>query len=269
MQTTPMRSALFVPGNRPERFTKALASGADIVIVDFEDAVEETQKAQARDHLCAFLDANPDARVWVRVNTAGHAEHAADLNACQHASVVGILLPKAESREQVALVATTGKPVMPIIESAKGLAELAAIAQAPGVTRLTYGRLDLGLDLGLNEGSSGAERMLDQVRYALLLHSRLAALAAPLESVFPAIDNSDGLADATRAAAGMGFSGLLCIHPRQIAVVHSALRPSADELDWAQRVIAASEGRGAFRLDGAMVDAPVIARARRLLAFAL
>ncbi|MFY1662933.1 HpcH/HpaI aldolase/citrate lyase family protein [Pseudomonas sp. Pseu.R1] len=266
MRHKTLRSALFVPGNRPERFAKALSSGADIVIVDFEDAVEESQKAQARENLLAFLDQTPQARVWVRTNQAGHDQHDRDLEACRHSGVDGIVLPKAECRAQVEKAANTGKPVMPIIESALGLEALPSLAKTAGVLLLTYGRLDLGLDLAMIEGSSGAERMLDHVRYELILHSRLAGLAMPLESVFPNIDNDAGLDHATRLAAGMGFSGLLCIHPKQVAVVHTALRPSEAELDWAQRVISASDGRGAFRLDGAMVDAPVIARAHRLLA---
>jgi len=266
MEHKTIRSALFVPGNRPERFTKAIASGADVVIVDFEDAVEESHKAQARENLLAFLDNTPEARVWVRVNMAGHVQHRDDLQACRHPGVEGIFLPKAESDAQVQQAADTGKSVIPIIESALGLAALPAMAKIPGVLLLTYGRLDLGLDLGLTEGSQGAERMLDHVRYELLLHSRLAGLAMPLESVFPNIDNEAGLDNVARAAAAMGFSGLLCIHPKQVAIVHAALRPSDADLGWAERVIAACDGQGAFRLDGAMVDAPVIARAHRLLA---
>jgi len=266
MEHKTMRSALFVPGNRPERFAKALASGADVVIVDFEDAVEESQKVQARENLLAFLNQTPGARVWVRVNMASHIQHEDDLLACRHSGVDGVFLPKAETSDQVRRAVETGKSVIPIIESALGLEALPAMAKTPGVLLLTYGRLDLGLDLGLTEGSQGAERMLDHVRYELLLQSRLAGLAMPLESVFPSIDDQVGLEHATRAAAGMGFSGLLCIHPKQVSVVHSALRPSEADLDWAERVIAAYDGRGAFRLDGAMVDAPVIARAQRLLA---
>ncbi|WP_264675693.1 aldolase/citrate lyase family protein, partial [Pseudomonas aeruginosa] len=118
MQLDKLRSALFVPGDRPERFAKALASGADAVIVDLEDAVQASAKAQAREHLRAFLDAHPDAGVWVRVNMAGHREHDADLDLCRHRGVVGLLLPKSESVEQVVNAATVGKPVLPIVESA-------------------------------------------------------------------------------------------------------------------------------------------------------
>jgi len=265
-----VRSALFVPGSRPERFAKALAAGADAVIVDFEDAVEEPLKQQAREHLAAFLQATPQAAVWVRVNAPQHPQHSADLTFCaQHAGVVGLLLPKVENAAQVAVARHIGKPVWPIIESAKGLLALQQIAQAEGVERLSFGSLDLALDLDLNTESTAARQFLDQARMAVQLHSRGAGLLPPLDGVFPAIDDADGLQRAMRHAYDMGYGGALCIHPRQVAVIHAALAPSADELAWARKVLAASEaanGAGAFQLDGQMVDAPVVLRAQRLLA---
>lgn len=262
-----IRTALFVPATRPERIPKALASGADVVIVDLEDAVAEDLKREARDNLDAFLSENPQARVLVRINAPTHPEHTDDLALCaRHAGVSAVLLPKVESAVQVARAVGCGKPIWPIIESARGLAHLAEIAQAQGVERLSFGALDLGLDLGLASGTAGAERMLDQARYAIVLQSRLAGLAAPLDSVFPDIKNLSGLATFAVSASEMGFGGLLCIHPSQVAVVHETLMPSAEELDWANRILAAgASGEGVFVVDGQMVDAPVIGRARRLL----
>lgn len=262
-----IRSALFVPATRPERIPKALASGADAVIVDLEDAVQESLKVEARANLETFLVANPDARLLVRINAPGHAGQAADIALCQrHAGVIGVLLPKVESAEQIALAAASDKPVWPIIESAQGLLALPAIARAAGVERLSFGGLDLGLDLGLASGSAAAERILDQARYAILLHSRTANLAPPLDSVFPAIQDQPGLNRATQDARDMGFGGLLCIHPSQVAIVHQALMPNAEELAWARRVMdAGAGGDGVFVVDGQMVDAPVVGRARRLL----
>lgn len=267
MSQSIIRSALFVPATRPERIAKALASGADAVIVDLEDAVQENQKVEARANLETFLAAHPDARLLVRINAPGHAGQAADIELCRrHPGVVGVLLPKVESAEQVAVAAASGKPLWPIIESAQGLLALAEIARAPGIERLSFGGLDLALDLGLASGSAAAERILDQARYAILLHSRTANLAPPLDSVFPAIQDQLGLARATQDARDMGFGGLLCIHPSQLAVVHQALMPAAEELAWAQRVMAAgARGDGVFVVDGQMVDAPVLGRARRLL----
>ncbi|WP_339490794.1 HpcH/HpaI aldolase/citrate lyase family protein [Pseudomonas sp. EL_65y_Pfl2_R95] len=267
MNSSTIRSALFVPASRPERIPKALAVGSDVVIVDLEDAVEENLKEQARSDLDAFLQANPDARLHVRINAAAHKGHQADIALCaRHAGVIGVLLPKIESAAQVRHVAACKKPIWPIVESAKGLQALVEIAQAEGVERLSFGGLDLGLDLGLAAGTAGAARMLDQARFAIVLQSRLAHLAPPLDSVFPAIDDPSGLAQFARDASDMGFGGMLCIHPKQVAVVHQSLMPAADELAWAQRVMSAAEqGAGVFVVDGQMVDAPVLGHARRLL----
>ena len=267
MSKTAIRSALFVPATRPERIPKALASGASRVIVDLEDAVQESLKVEARDNLERFLVEHPGVEILVRVNAPAHPQHEADLALCQrHAGVVGVMLPKAESAAEVRRAAATGKPVWPIIESARGLWAVGEIASAEGVERLSFGSLDLGLDLNLASGSEAAEQVMGHARYAVLLHSRLAGLAPPLDSVYPDIQNAEGLARTVRFARDMGFAGLLCIHPSQVEVIHQALRPSDTELDWARRVLAAAaSGEGVFVLDGAMVDAPVIGRARSLL----
>ena len=267
MDNTSIRSALFVPATRPERIPKALQSGADQVIVDLEDAVAEDLKAQARANLDAFLEANPQVRVLVRINAPQHQQQAADIALCRRQpGVAAVLLPKAESAAQVDQAAACGKPVWPIIESARGLLELPAIARARGVERLSFGALDLGLDLGLASDTAGAQRILDQARYAVLLHSRLAQLAPPLDSVFADINNTAGMTRMAADARDMGFGGLLCIHPSQVALIHAAYMPRQDELDWALRVLdsVASAG-GVFVLDGQMVDAPVIGLARRVL----
>ena len=265
-----VRTALFVPGSRPERFAKALASGADAVIVDFEDAVEASLKARARENLESFLDANPEARVRVRVNAAGDPQQAADLELCGRLpGVTGILLPKAERAMQVRIAAAAGKPVWPLIESARGLLALGEIAACEGVGRLTFGGLDLALDIGMSSGTQAAAVVYDQVRLSLLLHSRVNDLQPPLDTVFPAFDDAEGFAATIRHGRDLGLLGALCIHPRQVAVAHAALAPGAEELYWARRVVEASQGgAAAFQVDGQMVDAPVLARARRLLASA-
>lgn len=262
-----IRSALFVPATTPERIPKALASGADAVIVDLEDAVAEPQKAEARAHLKQFLAEYPEAKIFVRVNGARHPAHEGDLELCQHAGVKGILLPKAESATSVQhAVQHTQKPVWVVVESVKGLNSLADMAQVAGVERLSFGGLDLTLDFGVTPNTSAAGRILDQVRYALLIQTKLNGLAAPLDSVFPDIRNPEGLAVVAKDAQDMGFGGLLCIHPSQVAVVHDAIRPTEAELSWAQEVMEASRcGAGVFVVAGEMVDPPVIERARRLL----
>lgn len=262
-----VRSALFVPGDRLERYEKALASGADRVIVDFEDAVEEASKNAARASLGEYLLSQPEASVLVRVNAPGHMQHEADLAFCKgHQGVIGIMLPKAETRAQLMAAAETGKPVLPIIESALGAISLPELCSVPGLERLCFGAIDMALDLGLKDGSPGALTVLDHLRVSVLVQSRVYGLAPPLDGVFPAINDLPGLTSAVKTASEMGFGGVLCIHPKQVTVIHEALTPATDEVSWAHRVLEAAQTQGgAFKLDGQMIDAPVLSRARRIL----
>nr|MBF0682792.1 CoA ester lyase [Pseudomonas sp.] len=263
------RSALFVPASRPERIPKALASGADVIIVDLEDAVEANAKDTARDALAAFLDGNPEAGILVRINGVGTPEHDADLAMCNARSgVAGIMLPKTESAAHVQAVAAGGKPVWPIVETAAAMLALGEITRASGIARIAFGSLDFGLDLGLNQNSEAALALLDHARCQILLHSRAAGLAAPLDGVHAAISDTDGLQRYAQRARDLGFGGMLCIHPSQVAAVHAAFAVSEKELAWARSVVQEAErtGLAAFRLDGEMVDAPVIGRAREILA---
>lgn len=262
-----VRTALFVPGDRGERIPKALASGADGVIVDLEDAVAADAKAKARQIIREFLDSTPDARVLVRVNAANTEEHEADLALASHPGVLAVVLPKAEAAAQVQYAAqVTGKPIWPLIESTAGVVAVAELAHAAGTERLVLGTIDLALDLGIAFGSEGAERMLDQARFALVVQSRVAGIAAPIDGVFPALDDRSGLTAAAQRSADGGFGGMLAIHPRQVEQINAAFMPSAQEIDWAQRVVqAAATAKGAFTVDGRMVDAPVIAQATRIL----
>lgn len=264
------RSALFVPGDRPERFAKALASGADYIIIDLEDAVDEQFKSQARQNILEFSQAHPQANILVRINAADHPQHDPDIAMCKVcANIVGILLPKAETTEQLAHTAQAGKAIWPIIESARGLTAIANLAQAANIARMCLGTVDLALDLNLEDGSA-AETILDQARYTVLLHSRANSLGAPLDGVFVALDDHEGLACAAQRSKAMGFAGMLCLHPKQVPVIHKAWEPTADALAWARKVLVAADGseNGAFRLDGQMIDAPVLARARKLISLA-
>lgn len=267
MNAKALRTALFVPGSRPERFAKALASGADRVIVDFEDAVEASLKAVAREHLGNFLNLNPSARVVVRINPAEHPEHLADVAFCTaHVGVTAVMLAKAEGSQQLEHLLGCGKPIWPLIESAKGVLKVAEIAQVSNVERLAFGAIDLALDLQLSGGSPAADGLLNHARSALLLHSTSLGLAPPLDTVFANIVDVDGLQSLARNARDMGFGGLLCIHPIQVAIIHDVFAPSEAERAWAERVVTAAQcNPGAFQLDGQMVDAPVIARAQWVL----
>jgi (S)-citramalyl-CoA lyase len=265
---TRIRSALFVPASRPERFAKALAAGADTVIIDLEDAVEHNIKDTARRNVREFAQAHPQASLLLRVNDATTPWFADDIAICAELdSVAGVLLPKAESAEQVARAYAAGKPVLPIVESATGVLALGELAASPGVERLSFGSLDLMLQLGTTPDTAGAQLLLDHIRCQILLHSAAQRLASPLDGVYPDFANKDGLAAVARQVRDMGFGGMLCIHPAQIPVIHSVFARADDELDWARRVVATAQdtGSSAFQLDGRMVDAPVIERARRML----
>lgn len=264
-----LRTALFVPAIRPDRLPKALATEADAVIIDLEDSVAPEDKLTARRHLAEFAAAHPDERFMVRINDGTTAWFDQDLALCRELpGVVGIVLPKAEAARHVHIVSGAGKLLIPVIESARGLRNLDGIAAAAGVWRLSFGILDLMLEFGTRPGTDGAARILDQVRYQVLLHSSMNDLAPPLDTVYADFSDQAGLAQRIAVARDMGFGGMLCIHPAQVPVVHEAFLPSADELDWAQRVVdEANRSRAlAFRVDGRMVDLPLIERARRLLA---
>lgn len=264
------RSFLFVPGNRPERFAKALASGADAVIVDLEDAVPLDAKAAARDALVAAwpaLDAAQRARLLVRVNPAGTPWHAADLAAVAQLPDLGaVMLPKAESAQQIEAVwRAAQRPVLPLIESAEGVGQMDQIARAPGVLRLGLGHIDLQADLGMRCGLDEAE--LAPIRVALIVASRRAGLPSPVDGVTTATTDADVLARDAQRSRRFGFGAKLCIHPAQVGGVHQALAPTEAECDWARRVLAAeiTAGGGAFSVDGKMVDPPVLLLARKIL----
>jgi citrate lyase subunit beta/citryl-CoA lyase len=261
---------LFVPGNRPERFAKALASGADAVIIDLEDAVPLDAKDAAR---AALVKAWPDfdsdqrARLLVRVNPASTPWHQADLVALGSLPGLGaLMLPKAENPQQLEhAFRTCGVPVLPLIESAEGVGQMEPIARAPGVLRLGLGHIDLQADLRIICGPDEAE--LAPVRLAMVVASRRAGLPAPVDGVTTATTDADVLARDAQRSRRFGFGAKLCIHPAQVAGVHQALAPTEAECAWAKRVLAAEEQvhGGAFSVDGKMVDPPVLLLARQIL----
>lgn len=253
-----IRAPLFVPANRPERFARAAASGADAVILDLEDAVAADAKDAARAALEAGFTELP---VIVRINAHGTAWHGADVAAVAGMPVSGVILPKAEDAAITAAVARAlGKPVIALIESARGLANARAIAAAGDVVRLAFGSVDFCADLGCEH----LREVLLPARSELVLASRLAGIAAPIDGVTVQIDDPALTHDDAAHARALGLTGKLCIHPRQIAEVRRAFAPTVTEIDWARRVLAS--GDGAVSVDGAMVDEPVRIRARAILA---
>ena len=264
--TSDARSYLFVPGNRAERFAKALASAADAVVLDLEDAVAVDDKPAAREAVARCLataDAAQHRRIVVRINDEASPCFADDLAMLAEAGAAAAMLPKAEQVATLKLLraACPGMGIIALIESARGVLNANVLAAAEGVLRLAFGTLDYSLDLGL----SGDPLGLDHAASVLALASRAADLPSPVAGVTPEFtDPAPLLAEFSRARAH-GFGAKLCIHPRQVAPIHAALQPGADELAWARRVLEAAAHGGAVQLDGRMVDRPVIERARRLL----
>lgn len=260
-------SWLFVPGSQPRRFDSAVASGADMVVIDLEDAVGQTDKTAARDHVQAFL-ASPRGAVTVRVNARGtswHDDDVAALVGC--AGLSSIMIPKAEDPahlDQLAGVFGPEVPIVALIESAAGLAAARRICEVAGVTRLAFGTIDYALDLGSDESDAA----LLSARSELVLASRLATLAPPVDGVTVTLHDTQAVSRAALHAQSLGFGGKLCVHPRQVAPVNEAFRVSDELLAWAMTIHSATAERpaGAFMLDGAMIDAPVQERARRILA---
>jgi citrate lyase subunit beta/citryl-CoA lyase len=258
---------LFVPGNRPERFDKALASRADVVILDLEDAVAPDEKSDARRAIAQWCAAGTAhrARLAIRINDPTTSWIADDLQLLRTTGIPVAILPKAESPEFVAQVlhamAASGL-VIPIIESARGVANVESIALAHGVLRLAFGTLDYAVDLDL----SGDERGLVYAASRLAIASKCAGLAAPIAGVTAALDDEGRLEADVAFARACGFGAKLCIHPRQVEAVHRLFAPTPAEIDWAARVVAAAEDHsGAFALDGKMVDGPVLLKARAIL----
>jgi citrate lyase subunit beta/citryl-CoA lyase len=259
------RTFLFVPGTRPERFGKALAAGADAVIIDLEDAVSLADKDEARAAVAAVLPLPQP--VLVRINAAGTPWFDDDVRLCRRQGIGGIVLPKAEDAaaiERLRVIVGPEAAIYPLIETAQGLWNALAIARAPGVRRLLFGSIDFQLDMGLDDDD------LIHYRSQLALVSRVADLPAPVDGVTTAFGDEEALSRDVLRARTLGFGGKLCIHPNQVPFVNAAFRPTADELAWAQRVVAADAAAqgAAVAVDGKMVDRPVLLRARAMLAAA-
>ena len=254
---------LFVPGDRPDRFAKAVAAGPDLVVLDLEDAVSPDAKGAARDHVVDWLSGG--GRAAVRVNAPGTPGHDEDLRALS-AAPVPVMVPKAEGPAALAALAGRLHPdtaVLALVETAAGVLAAPSLAAVPGVTRLVLGTFDLAAQLGVSPDDRDA---MAGARQALVLASAAAGLAGPVDGVTGAVGDDDRLRDDLAYAVRLGFGGKLCIHPRQVPVARQAFVPGPDEVAWARRVVDAADGSGAVLLDGAMVDKPVVDRARRILA---
>ena len=256
---------LFVPGDRPDRFAKAAASGADVVVLDLEDAVAPDSKSAARASLADALSRS-GLSVCVRVNAADTPWFKEDCRLLSLPGVAAVMLPKAETVDELratAMVLGAGVPLIPIIETARGLAEVTVLAGAPSVQRLAFGSVDFQRDLGIE----GDDLELLFARSQLVLASRLAGVAAPVDGVTLAVNDPELTRADARRSRRLGFGAKLCIHPAQIDPVREAFRPDATEMEWAKGVLeaASSTSAGALKYEGQMIDKPVIERARSVL----
>lgn len=249
---TPL-TALYVPGSRPDRFDKAAASGADVVILDLEDSVSEGEKDGARAAVRAWLP-RAAVPVQVRVNAPGSPALSLDLDALPGS--VEIRLPKVVGVDD--LTPLTGRRVHVIIESALGVEHAFEIARRPEVASLALGEADLAAELGID-----GDQAFAWVRSRLVVAAKAAGLPAPMMSVFAAVRDLDGLADSCAAGRRLGLRGRTAVHPRQLPVIRSAFRPTPQEQAWAAEVLDALQNTGVATLpDGAMVDAAMARRAR-------
>jgi citrate lyase subunit beta/citryl-CoA lyase len=267
---------LFVPGNRPERFDKALASGADRIILDLEDAVSPADKHVALEAVASWLTQTQAdrSRVLVRVNDVTTAWFASDMAMLRRSQPCGVMLSKCESAEQLAAVRSVMAPaaeLVGLVETAKGIAHLQGIAESPSVSRLALGALDLMVDLEVPADSA----TLAYAASHMVIASRAYGLPQPIAGVTPAMDATQVTRDMHHAMA-LGFGAKMCIHPMQLAAVRDALMPAVADVEWAQRVLhawntslASGAAAGAIQVDGKMVDRPVALRAERIVARAI
>ena len=266
-----VRSLLFAPGSDERKLVKALASAADAVVADLEDAVAQTEKAAARGLVREVFDAaadGPGPLRLIRINAVGTAFHADDMAAVAAIAPDAIVLPKA-TPDAVDALGADGPPVVAIAETAQGIRLAYEIASRPRVVALQIGAVDLGAEIGLEPRPDGLEILY--VRSKIVFDSAAAGLRPPFDVVHLDIDAGAALEEECRLARSLGLRGKACIHPSQVPTVNRAFTPSESELAWASKVLDAYEagtaqGRGAVAFDGAMIDLPVVERARRLLA---
>ena len=280
-----MRSKLFVPASRPELFEKALASAADALSFDLEDAVAQSRKSQAREHLVAFLRglrSTAGKTIVVRINAFGTEEFDADVSALGGTPVDIFNLPMAEADdaviEAIAQIERSealhsprrSAQVLLNIETPRGLRKAAELAAAhPRVMGLQIGYADLLEPCGIARSDSAA---LAHVRLAVRLAAAEAGVAA-YDGAFAAVKDVEGYRAECRAAKQHGFAGKSCIHPSQIAVANESFMPDAGEIAWARKVVSAAaeadaRGLGAYLVDGHMIDKPFVERAQAVVELA-
>lgn len=280
-----LRSLLFVPGDRPERFAKAAASGADAIILDLEDSVSPANKEAARAAAADYLGGEREVITLVRVNPLDGHMTAADVAAVIAARPDAIMLPKAEGAPSIAQFDTilhsesvadaSLPPVLPIAtETPAAIFTLGSYREAKDrLVGLTWGAEDLPAAIGATSSrhDDGSYTPPYEVARALTLFAAHGAGVAAIDTVFPAIRDEAGLAAYAARARRDGFTGMMAIHPSQVAPINAAFTPSADEVARAQTIVdafAANPGAGVLQVDGKMIDAPHLKQAKHILSLA-
>ena len=259
-----MRSVLFVPGDRPERFDKALASGADVIVVDLEDAVLQEGKVRARELVGAWPHSSRP--VIVRTNAVDTEWFADDLVMLRDAGYQAMMLPKAQSVSDLDVVLKVCGPEMhiyPLIETVKGIVSQREIAAHPSTQRLVFGSVDFSKDSGIMDETGWLP-----FRVEMVIASKLAGLNGPIDGTLLSWDNPEYLREQAGISRGLGFAGRLCIHPLQVIPVNQGMLVSEAQIGWAKRVVHAFETSvsGAIVVDNKLVDKPVYELAREWLA---
>jgi citrate lyase subunit beta/citryl-CoA lyase len=251
---------LFLPASDPGKIAKARESGADLIVLDLEDAVKPEDKAKARDAAVAAIGEDWPMPVAIRINSHDSEWHPHDIVAVIHAKPDFIIVPRAAGKEDIAFVRNqTGKPVAAMVETAKGLVAIHETAREAAA--LIAGTNDLAADLGLPPGA-GRQPLLRALQ-SIVVAARAADITV-FDGVFNGLDDTDGLAAECADSRRLGFDGKSLIHPNQIAPCRAAFAPTADEIARAERLIAAAKG-GAERFEGAMIERMHVEAAERLL----
>lgn len=285
----PIRSALFVPGNRPDRVDKAMDAGADAIIIDLEDAVPFSQKAQTRPMVREKVLEYPHKRIVVRINALDTVFFADDLEEIVVPGLQCLIVPKIEDPEHIRLVheALSDEEkkkgmergcvsIIPLIESGTGVQHVFQIASErtdpQRLFTVAFGAADYTLDMGIEMTKSGRE--LDYPRARIAVACRAAGVEPPLDTPFMLdLKDLEGLKTDAKRARELGFQGKLCIHPNQIKICHQVFSPKPEEIRYAQKIVRAfeeaeSKGAAAIQLDGKFIDYAIVERSRRILKLA-
>lgn len=280
-----IRSLLLCTTSFERHVQAALAGAADAVVLDLETTIAEPEKARARQAAAKVLSESKRPGIFVRINQIDSPQILDDLLALQMPALRGVMLPQAEARDQIIALdwmlsrleqrySRNGPPVeiLPLVESARGVENLMSVLSAsPRIKQATFGIADYSLDTGLHVAPDEAE--LCYIRDRLVHGSRACGLAAPIDTVWLDLDDAEGLQASLRRARRRGFAGKLCIHPKQVEACNRGFMPDAEEVAAARKVIAAfadamASNVAAIRVDGRLVDLPIVRHAEQIVALA-